>query len=1313
MKKQSKNLAKRFLSLLLAVVMIITCAPVQISAAQVAANETIEISVGEIKTLRSFWFLSRMTWESSDTNVVTVSSKGVITGVSVGTATVTGTIKSMFSWFGGGATVNTYEIIVTEGQGDIPTIHVGETITLNVEERGTTTWKSSDVDVATVTNEGVVTGVEEGAATITATTKSGGFCFWFFSWGGKTTTTKFKIKVVANESEEPTPEPEPENNVYTVTFETNGGSSVESQTVEEGQIAVKPENPTKEGYLFAGWCSDEELTASYEFTTVVCSDITLYAKWDIDNENYCNVEYVLVLEDDKVDNAENFKNIRVAKGEKLTRPEEPVSKYAQFVDWYTGLDTETEFDFEAPVTEDISIFAKWNLDTTDTDCDGIYDSVESDFGTDLEKADTDGDGLNDYIEKVISTDPLLSDTDGDSISDYDGDADGDTLSNGYEAEIGTKPEHEDSDHDGLRDNEEINGYKTDPLKEDTDNDGASDFWEINNGFDPLVANSSFEIKASSEEVNEYNLTSASVDIEVDGEQVNTLSIEKVNYAENPLVRNTLPGYMGSAYDFKVNGLFEEATISFDYNVEIYGEPDEEFQPRIYYLNEERGCYEELENQTVANGKVSARVTHFSTYILLNKVEFDKVWDTEIKPPNENIDEENAVLDIVFVIDYSLSMEDNDPNQLCKQLSKEFVSKLRDGMDRAAVVQFIKVASLLSPLTTDKSALNRAIDSIVYDDGYGTNSGTDGSAGIHLALEQLTPSASLYKYIVFVTDGADNGYSYSYDDLISSAVESNINIYTVGMGSASEEVLRKVALETGGKYYHATTSAEAGDILNLDDVFEEIESETIDYTTDSNDDGLSDYYTQLIYEGKMPMADHLSGIDFSGSADHDGDGLKNGEEIKIVHNNEQIFLVMDSDPTLKHTDRDGIDDYTEVQNGTSPLKYTLKKTSVDYLINDDNFYSPGVSDDYQDGGFGRFIVDVNAGINIVWNRHEIYRDIMIDYFVNYSKEDYLDDISFEVTRSTIVNTLSNILGAIKERGADYYDYYDKVVNMIDFINGTTNKDDLYLIYQKVEVLIEEISTIFPDDTVIVQSRALTTVKITSVNITQLGKTVGKVCNGLTIAVGILDVVDTWKSFSAVSANNMAFEQNLDILQEIIDNSPDKDAVSAAKDVKNKLEGEYTEQLKAALTDVVENAFPMIAETLMMKNPYTAAIVVVRNGLALITGITVDLKQHFSMFTYTEMIRATNRLLKENVLENTNAYEALSYGDKYAEMLDRFLTHIAQLRILDEQMFCDWQEEDGVIGWFTDNSDVEEVIDQVVENIIYMANELNLNLNANLY
>ncbi|MFQ6978003.1 MAG: InlB B-repeat-containing protein [Oscillibacter sp.] len=70
---------------------------------------------------------------------------------------------------------------------------------------------------------------------------------------------------------------------FTVTFNSNGGSTVASQTVKYNDKAKEPTAPTKSGYTFAGWYTEEQLTTKYVFDTPVTGNITLYAKW---NTNY-------------------------------------------------------------------------------------------------------------------------------------------------------------------------------------------------------------------------------------------------------------------------------------------------------------------------------------------------------------------------------------------------------------------------------------------------------------------------------------------------------------------------------------------------------------------------------------------------------------------------------------------------------------------------------------------------------------------------------------------------------------------------------------------------------------------------------------------------------------------------------------------------------------------------------------------------------------------------------------------------------------------------------------------------------------------
>jgi len=70
---------------------------------------------------------------------------------------------------------------------------------------------------------------------------------------------------------------------YTVSFNTNGGSAIEAQTVQKGNMAEAPENPpTKEKYGFTGWYEDKQLTHLFDFSnTPITSNKTLYAGWQI------------------------------------------------------------------------------------------------------------------------------------------------------------------------------------------------------------------------------------------------------------------------------------------------------------------------------------------------------------------------------------------------------------------------------------------------------------------------------------------------------------------------------------------------------------------------------------------------------------------------------------------------------------------------------------------------------------------------------------------------------------------------------------------------------------------------------------------------------------------------------------------------------------------------------------------------------------------------------------------------------------------------------------------------------------------------
>ena len=64
-----------------------------------------------------------------------------------------------------------------------------------------------------------------------------------------------------------------------VSFSAGEGSKVDFQTTAANGSVAKPADPTREGYTFAGWYTDEACTEAYDFSVAVTADMTLYAKW--------------------------------------------------------------------------------------------------------------------------------------------------------------------------------------------------------------------------------------------------------------------------------------------------------------------------------------------------------------------------------------------------------------------------------------------------------------------------------------------------------------------------------------------------------------------------------------------------------------------------------------------------------------------------------------------------------------------------------------------------------------------------------------------------------------------------------------------------------------------------------------------------------------------------------------------------------------------------------------------------------------------------------------------------------------------------
>ena len=109
-----------------------------------------------------------VTWSSSNTAVASVSSSGVVTGVAAGTATITATSEGK----SGTATITVTPALSIRVTPTSAEVQAGQTVQLQATVTGTDaaiTWTSSDTNIATVSGTGLVTGVRQGSATITAT----------------------------------------------------------------------------------------------------------------------------------------------------------------------------------------------------------------------------------------------------------------------------------------------------------------------------------------------------------------------------------------------------------------------------------------------------------------------------------------------------------------------------------------------------------------------------------------------------------------------------------------------------------------------------------------------------------------------------------------------------------------------------------------------------------------------------------------------------------------------------------------------------------------------------------------------------------------------------------------------------------------------------------------------------------------------------------------------------------------------------------------------------------------------------------------
>lgn len=145
---------------------------------------------------------------------------------------------------------------------------------------------------------------------------------------------------------------------FMITFETNGGTTLENQEFAYEQEISNLPIPTKEDYRFGGWYLDSDFKTPFNLQKMPAHDLTLYVKWILDTEKGVEHTITYILNGGTLEN----------KKDKFTKDDLPYvlpipSKTGyEFEGWY--LDS----NFSVKITninslEDFTLYAKWGVPT--------------------------------------------------------------------------------------------------------------------------------------------------------------------------------------------------------------------------------------------------------------------------------------------------------------------------------------------------------------------------------------------------------------------------------------------------------------------------------------------------------------------------------------------------------------------------------------------------------------------------------------------------------------------------------------------------------------------------------------------------------------------------------------------------------------------------------------------------------------------------------------------------------------------------------------------------------------------------------------
>ena len=135
----------------------------------------------------------------------------------------------------------------------------------------------------------------------------------------------------------------------TITFDTKGGSKIDSITIGKDTELTLPKEPTRDGYVFKGWVDKNE-TPIYN-KVLLAEDTTLYAVWEKDATN----NKITITFDTR--GGSKIESITISKDTELTLPKEPTRDGYIFKGWVDK--NETPIYNKVLLAEDTTLYAVW------------------------------------------------------------------------------------------------------------------------------------------------------------------------------------------------------------------------------------------------------------------------------------------------------------------------------------------------------------------------------------------------------------------------------------------------------------------------------------------------------------------------------------------------------------------------------------------------------------------------------------------------------------------------------------------------------------------------------------------------------------------------------------------------------------------------------------------------------------------------------------------------------------------------------------------------------------------------------------------